>query len=81
MFWITMCDCSLIVGDIETFPKMDYSGWIGLKVAVFGLKVFSDEQDDGRIKCILQLQPEMVNQIQDFIAAYVENPENKKVSN
>jgi len=52
------------------YPSYDYSSWLGFKTLVFGLRAYEDEY--GKARCILQLQPEMVNLIQDTIADYME---------
>jgi len=59
------------------FPLFDFTSWIGLKTQVFGLRAFQDE--DERTRCILQMQPEATNLIQDSIVDYLEKtPENLK---
>lgn len=62
---------SATASHIKTYPVADYSYWIGLKVPVFGIKVFKDQTDQGKMKCVLQMEPETVNAIQEEILAYI----------
>ncbi|ODN04686.1 Tudor domain-containing protein 1, partial [Orchesella cincta] len=59
------------------YPLFDYAPWVGLKNMAFGVRTFvTDDKPSLRTRCILQLQPELVNTIQDDISKYVdETPE------